>query len=150
MVTMLVIAGSSDVLVRDEVRCHATPTSSSEPMRNSRDVEQASKEDSLSSPSLSGKTVPGGKWKLETLCKFCLNEDGRALVSLVRILLVDSSVVLLRVIAAFHDTGHQLSQLAHCVARVMNVSLRLEQVSMCSDRMRGVTHPIALLQHEAG
>jgi len=58
MMTMMVCVGDSDVLVRNCVRCHATPASSSEPMRKSRDIELASVEKSLSSPSFSRKTVP--------------------------------------------------------------------------------------------
>ena len=44
MMTMLVSAGGSNVLMRDQVRCHATPVSSSEQVPKSGVIEEASEE----------------------------------------------------------------------------------------------------------
>lgn len=81
--------------------------------------------DSLSSPWLTGKTIPRGERKLEVLCDLRLDKDGCTLIALIGILLVDGGMVLLRIVAAFHDAGYELSQLGESVARVVNVSLRL-------------------------
>ncbi len=78
---------------------------------------------SLSSPRLTGKTVPRGERELEAFCDFCLDEDGCTLVALVCVLFVNCSVMLLRVIATFDDAGEQLSQLAESVTRVVNMRL---------------------------
>ena len=64
---------------------------------------------SLSSPRLTCKAIPRGEGKLEALRHLRLNEDGCTLVTLVRVLLVYGSVVLLRVVAAFHDAVDELS-----------------------------------------
>lgn len=57
MVTVLVVAGGMNGLVRDQVRCHATPVSSSEPMPKSGVIVEVNRRYSLSSPHLTSKTV---------------------------------------------------------------------------------------------
>jgi hypothetical protein len=57
VVAMLVVAGGMNVLVRDQVRCHATPVSSSEPMPKSGAIVEVNRRYSLSSPRLTSETV---------------------------------------------------------------------------------------------
>ena len=68
---------------------------------------------SLSSPVLAvtSKAVPRHERKLKPLGDFRLDEHGGALVALVRVLVVDRRVMLLWVIAAFLNDGHELAEL---------------------------------------
>lgn len=58
----------------------------------------------------------------ETTGDLAGNEEGSTLVSAVRILLVDSRVVALRILAAFEHGRNQRLQLAPSVSRVVDVT----------------------------
>lgn len=76
---------------------------------------------SLSPPRLTSKTVPRQVRQRESFRDFGLNEDGGALVALVGVLLVDSGVMFLWVVAALQDGAEELAKLTESVARVVDM-----------------------------
>lgn len=94
----------ANVLARDQVRCDATPASSSERTPKSIAIGGSSKEHSLSPPCLTSQTVSRGVRELKSLCNLSLHEDGCALIALVGVFFVNGGVMFLWVVATLHDT----------------------------------------------
>jgi hypothetical protein len=78
---------------------------------------------SLSPPRLASKTVPRQVRQRKALGDLRLDEDRGALIALVGVLLVDSGVMLLWVVAALENGAEELSKLTQSVTRVMDMML---------------------------
>jgi hypothetical protein len=70
---------------------------------------------SLAPPGLTSETVSGHEREREALAQLGFDEDGRALIALIGVLLVDGGVVLLGVIATLEDNVQELSKLGQGV-----------------------------------
>jgi hypothetical protein len=78
---------------------------------------------SLSPPRLTSKTVPRHERQRQARGDLRLDEDRGALIALVGVLLVDSGVMLLWVVAALENGAEELSKLTQSVTRVMDMML---------------------------
>ena len=88
---------------------------------------------SLPSQSLACHAVPGAEREFEALGELISDENGCSLVALVGVLFIHCSVMLLRILAAFNNSDDHATKLLHSIARIMNVSHRLRDVSIRSE-----------------
>lgn len=113
----VVIAKSLLASDRGKVRlsrvCKTAPIHLGQKLKSIQSNKAAGLGYSLSPPGLavSGKAVPRRERELEVLAELRLNKDRGTLVALIRVLVVNSRVVLLGVIAALLECSHQLAEL---------------------------------------